>query len=63
MRQSLNLIPGADALDNAALKLMGTDIGSREARRRVAPLLERLGLARACAGTAPSSSRWVSASG
>jgi putative ABC transport system ATP-binding protein len=44
VRQSLNLIPGASALDNAALKLLGADIGSREARRRIAPLLERLGL-------------------
>jgi putative ABC transport system ATP-binding protein len=44
VRQSLNLIPGANALDNAALKLMGTDIGSRAARREVTPLLERLGL-------------------
>jgi len=44
VRQSLNLIPGATALDNAALKLMGTDIGAREARRRIAPLLDRLGL-------------------
>ncbi len=45
VRQNLSLIPGANALDNAALKLMGTDIGAREARRRIAPLLERLGLA------------------
>jgi putative ABC transport system ATP-binding protein len=45
VRQSLNLIPGASALDNAALKLLGADIGSREARRRIMPLLERLGLA------------------
>ena len=44
VRQSLNLIPGASALDNAALKLMGADIGSREARRRIKPVLERLGL-------------------
>jgi putative ABC transport system ATP-binding protein len=44
VRQPANLIPGANALDNAALKLLGTDIGSREARRRVTPLLERLGL-------------------
>ena len=44
VRQSLNLIPGASALDNAALKLMGTDIGSRAARRRITPLLARLGL-------------------
>jgi putative ABC transport system ATP-binding protein len=44
VRQALNLIPGASALDNAALKLMGTDIGARAARRRIVPLLERLGL-------------------
>jgi putative ABC transport system ATP-binding protein len=44
VRQTLNLIPGASALDNAALKLMGTDIGAREARRRMLPLLDRLGL-------------------
>lgn len=45
VRQSLNLIPGATALDNAALKLMGTDLGAREARRRIEPVLDRLGLA------------------
>jgi putative ABC transport system ATP-binding protein len=45
VRQSLNLIPGATALDNAALKLMGTDLGAREARRRIVPLLDRMGLA------------------
>jgi putative ABC transport system ATP-binding protein len=45
VRQSLNLIAGADVVDNAALKLLGTDIGARNARRRVTPLLERLGLA------------------
>jgi putative ABC transport system ATP-binding protein len=44
VRQSLNLLPGASALDNAAMKLMGTDINVREAHRRVTPLLERLGL-------------------
>jgi putative ABC transport system ATP-binding protein len=44
IRQSVNLIAGADVVDNAALKLMGTDIGAREARRRVKPLLGRLGL-------------------
>lgn len=44
VRQALNLIPGATALDNAALKLMGTSIGAREARRHIVPLLERLGL-------------------
>jgi putative ABC transport system ATP-binding protein len=45
VRQSLNLIAGADVVDNAALKLMGTELGAREARRRVRPLLDRLGLA------------------
>lgn len=44
VRQSMNLMAGADATDNAALKLLGADIGAREARRRVMPLLERLGL-------------------
>jgi putative ABC transport system ATP-binding protein len=44
VRQSLNLIPGASALDNAALKLMGTDMGAREARRQIVPLFDRLGL-------------------
>ncbi|HWX52122.1 MAG TPA: ABC transporter ATP-binding protein [Solirubrobacteraceae bacterium] len=44
IRQAVNLIAGADVLDNAALKLMGTELGAREARRRVTPLLERLGL-------------------
>jgi putative ABC transport system ATP-binding protein len=44
VRQTLNLMPGATALDNAALKLMGTDIGAREARRRIVPLLEQLGM-------------------
>jgi putative ABC transport system ATP-binding protein len=42
--QSSKLVPGLSAIDNAALKLMG-DGGSRaDARRRVAPLLDRLGL-------------------
>lgn len=44
VRQSPDLIPGASALDNAALKLLGKPAGVREARRRVAPLLVRLGL-------------------
>lgn len=44
VRQSLNLVPGVSALDNAALKLLGVDMGAREAHRRVIPLLERLGL-------------------
>jgi putative ABC transport system ATP-binding protein len=44
VRQSLNLLAGASALDNAALKLMGTDLSVGQAHRRVMPLLERLGL-------------------
>ncbi len=44
VRQSLNLLAGASALDNAALKLMGTDLNVSEAHRRVMPLLQRLGL-------------------
>jgi putative ABC transport system ATP-binding protein len=44
VRQSLHLLESASALDNAALKLMGTDLGAGAAQRRVIPLLERLGL-------------------
>ena len=44
IRQSLELIPGASALDNAALKLVGKRMSPRKARRAVAPLLEGLGL-------------------
>ncbi len=44
VRQTLHLIPGVSALDNAALKLLGTDLTPRQARRRVSPLLEQLGL-------------------
>ncbi len=44
VRQSLELIPGASALDNASLKLLGKPASAREARQRVAPLLTRLGL-------------------
>lgn len=43
IRQSLDLIPGVRADDNAALKLFATS-GRRDAHRQVAPLLERLGL-------------------
>jgi putative ABC transport system ATP-binding protein len=42
--QSLELLPGVPAIDNAALKLFDLRIGVREAHRRVAPLMERLGL-------------------
>ena len=44
VRQSLRLLESASALDNAALKLMGTDLSVEDAQRRVLPLLERLGL-------------------
>jgi len=44
IRQSLDLIPGASALDNAAVKLLGKPASVREARRKVEPLLRRLGL-------------------
>jgi putative ABC transport system ATP-binding protein len=43
IRQSIDLIPGVRADDNAALKLLATS-GRRDAQRRIAPLLERLGL-------------------
>ncbi|HUN78847.1 MAG TPA: ABC transporter ATP-binding protein [Solirubrobacteraceae bacterium] len=44
IRQSVSLVPGVSALDNAALKLLGTDLNRRQAHRRVSPLLEQLGL-------------------
>lgn len=44
VRQSIDLLGGASALDNAAMKLFGTGLSAREARRRVTPLLEQLGL-------------------
>ncbi len=40
--QSLDLLPGARAIENAAMKLWLTD--ARNAERKVKPLLERLGL-------------------
>lgn len=42
--QSCSLLPGALAVENASLKLWVAGVGDREARRRVEPLLERLGL-------------------
>jgi putative ABC transport system ATP-binding protein len=44
VRQSLDLLPGVSALDNAALKLLNTRVGVRDAQRAVTPLLQRLGL-------------------
>lgn len=42
--QSLDLLPGVPAIDNAALKLFDTRIGVRESHRRISPLMTRLGL-------------------
>jgi putative ABC transport system ATP-binding protein len=43
IRQSLDLLPGVSAIDNAVLKLLSTHRW-RDAHREIAPLLERLGL-------------------
>ena len=43
IRQSFDLLPGVTTIDNAVLKLLGT-MRWRDAQRRVAPLLEQLGL-------------------
>jgi putative ABC transport system ATP-binding protein len=43
IRQSFDLMPGVSAIDNATLKLLASRRW-REARREIAPLLERLGL-------------------
>jgi putative ABC transport system ATP-binding protein len=43
--QDLTLMPGATALDHAALKLY-RHLGARDAERRITPLLHRLGLGR-----------------
>ncbi len=48
VRQSLELLPGASALDNAALKLLGAGATPREAKRDVLPLLKQLGLDGRC---------------
>ena len=43
IRQSFDLMPGVSALDNATLKLLKAKRWA-QARREIAPLLERLGL-------------------
>lgn len=43
--QSAQLIPGASALDNAAMKLLLGGMSRRKARERARPWLDRLGLA------------------
>ena len=42
--QSYRLMPRVSVLENAALKLLGGGVGLREAKQRVLPWLERLGL-------------------
>jgi putative ABC transport system ATP-binding protein len=44
--QSFHLIPGASALDNAALKLLADGYTLAQARRMARPWIERVGLAR-----------------
>lgn len=44
VRQAFTLLAGATALDNAAIKLLGTGLSVKQARRQVSPLLEELGL-------------------
>jgi len=44
VRQALHLMDSANVLDNAALKLLGTDLSVGAAHRRVTPILEQLGL-------------------
>jgi putative ABC transport system ATP-binding protein len=43
--QSFHLVPGASAVSNAALKLLASGYSLREAKRKVLPWLERVGLA------------------
>lgn len=40
VRQAFTLLAGATALDNAAIKLLGTGLSVKQARRQVSPLLE-----------------------
>jgi len=42
--QTFHMISGLSAIDNVALKLVGTGMRVREAHQRVTPLIERLGL-------------------
>jgi putative ABC transport system ATP-binding protein len=42
--QTFHMIAGLSAIDNAALKLVGTGMRVREAHQRMTPLIERLGL-------------------
>jgi putative ABC transport system ATP-binding protein len=49
--QSYRLMPRVSVLENAALKLLGGGMGLREAKQRVLPWLERLGLSERLAHT------------
>lgn len=42
--QSFHLIPGASALDNATVKVLGGGAARRDARRRAQPWLDRVGI-------------------
>jgi len=44
VRQELDVLEGVSTIDNAALKLLDRQVGWREARNRVRPLLKQLGL-------------------
>ena len=55
--QTFRLVPGMAAIDNAALKLVASGATRLEARRRVAPLLERLGVIDSAEQRAASLSR------
>ncbi len=55
--QSPRLVPGLTAIDNAGLKLMGAGASRMQARRAVAPLLERLGIGARAAHPVASLSR------
>jgi ABC-type lipoprotein export system ATPase subunit len=44
--QAARLVPGLSAIDNAALTLLAEGVDRHAARRRIAPLLERLGVDR-----------------
>jgi putative ABC transport system ATP-binding protein len=55
--QSSGLVPGLSAIDNASLKLLAEGAGRTQARRSVAPLLERLGLAERASHRATQLSR------
>jgi putative ABC transport system ATP-binding protein len=55
--QSPRLVPGLTAIDNAALKLLAEGASRMEARQRVAPLLDRLGVGARAAHRASQLSR------